>query len=104
MLVGVCLASWRFCVFFFVGSSIVLSRDQVDRIERLLQYTSASLNEIAQEVGVSRSTVQRIARGERPAVYGGEQHRAERCPDCGQLVSDDREPCQLCRARRFSGR
>lgn len=82
----------------------MLSREQVDRIERLIAYTGASLNEIAIEEGVSRRTVQRIANGERPAVYGADKPSGTRCPQCGGLRTSDKGPCQLCRARRFKGR
>ena len=78
----------------------------VDEIERLLQEGGLSQRMIARRVGVSRGTVNTIARGQRPDYRARRRQRADdfvapsgpvcRCPTCGARVQ---MPCLACRVR-----
>ena len=77
-------------------------------IRRLLQQGKLSQRQIALSVGVSRGTVNAIARGKRPHSTRrgtwdepspvGPVGPLRRCPTCGGLVQ---MPCLLCRIRRL---
>jgi hypothetical protein len=78
----------------------------VGEVRRLLAEGHLSQRKIARWTGVSRGTVNAIARGERPD-YEARRHRqdddftlpsgpARRCPGCGGMVQ---MPCLLCRIR-----
>jgi len=78
-------------------------------IQRMLEVNILNFGEIAREAGVSRSVVEKVARGEREAVGTerpfvfedlGERFlpRPVRCPGCGAMVSI--VPCRACRARQ----
>jgi len=75
-----------------------------DEIKRLLGEGRLSQRKIARRVGVSRGTVNAIARGKRPD-HGPRRPgddspfpsgRPARCPTCGGLVQ---MPCLACRVR-----
>jgi len=78
----------------------------VDEIERLLHEGSLSQRKIARRVGVSRGTVNAIARGQRPDYRALRRERVDefaapsgpvtRCPTCGARVQ---MPCLACRVR-----
>jgi len=78
----------------------------VDEIERLLHEGGLSQRKIARRVGVSRGTVNAIARGQRPDYRALRRERANdfvaptgpvaRCPTCGARVQ---MPCLACRVR-----
>ena len=89
----------------------MLADGVVDEVKRLLEEGALSQRKIAARVGVSRGSVNAIARGKRPDYgarrRGGElvvpSGRPARCPTCGGLVQ---MPCLACRIRalRESGR
>ena len=78
----------------------------VDEIDRLLKQGELSQRKIAARVGVSRGTVNAIARGKRPDYRARRQERQDeflapggppaRCPTCGAMVQ---MPCLACRVR-----
>jgi len=80
----------------------------VDEIERLLHEGGLSQRKIARRVGVSRGTVNAIARGRRPDYRALRRDRVDefaapcgpfaRCPTCGARVQ---MPCLACRVRAF---
>ncbi len=83
----------------------------VDEINRLLDEKRLSQRRISLRVGVSRGTVNAIARGTRPD-YGTRRKQPgdeflpptglpERCPGCGAMV---RMPCLACRVRAIKQR
>ena len=83
----------------------------VDRIRDLLIEGKISQRKIAHQVGVSRGTVNAIARGKRPD-YAPERPLPgvdftppgglpTRCPGCGGMV---RMPCLLCHVRAVKRR
>lgn len=84
----------------------MIAPDVVSRIRELLRGGRVSQRKIAQQVGVSRGTVNAIACGRRPDYTarrddnGWEVPAASgpsmRCPGCGGLV---RMPCLACRVR-----
>ncbi len=83
----------------------MLALQVVDEIQRMLAEGRWSQRKIARRVGVSRGTVNAIARGKRPdhgARRQGEDDGVAwegppaRCPICGGLV---RMPCLACRIR-----
>lgn len=78
----------------------------VDEVQRLLDEGNLSQRKIARRVGVSRGTVNAIARGKR-ADYRARQREREgefvapsgpvaRCATCGAMVQ---MPCLACRIR-----
>ena len=76
----------------------------IDEIQRLILSGSLSQRKIARRLGVSRGTVNAVARGKRPAPgqrpcedpLAAPSGPLVRCPGCGGLV---RSPCLLCRVR-----
>ena len=79
----------------------------VEEVKRLIDDGHLSQRQIAQAVGVSRGTVNAIARGRR-GVYGRIEDQVqrptsivERCPGCGAVVT---MPCILCQARAYRQR
>jgi hypothetical protein len=78
----------------------------VDDIERLLRDGHLSQRKIAERLGVSRGTVNAIARGKRPDYrarkrgpeedFVGPRGPLTRCPGCGAMVE---MPCLACRVR-----
>ena len=83
----------------------------VDQIRGLLAAGRLSQRRIAEGVGVSRGTVNAIARGKRPdyvarRVLSGNDFtppggRPVRCPGCGGMVQ---APCLLCHVRAIKQR
>jgi hypothetical protein len=74
-----------------------------EEIERLLKQDHWSQRKIARETGVSRSTVNNIARGYRPRWEDSPSDVQPtgplvRCPGCGGRVF---LPCLLCRVREL---
>jgi len=78
-------------------------------IQRMLAVSWLSSGEIAREARVSRSVVERVAAGKRPAVNTGRPivfkdlgerflHKPIRCPGCHGMISI--VPCRACRARK----
>jgi len=90
---------------------IMIASSVVKEIERLLSSGGHSQRQIAQQLGVSRGTVNAIARGKRPTPRRHRHARSEeieapmgpltRCPGCGGLVL---MPCLLCRVRAIKDR
>lgn len=84
----------------------MISSGTVDQIKRLLEEGDLSQREIARQVGVSRGTVNAIARGNRPDYEARGREREDdvvapggppvRCPTCGGMVQ---MPCLACRVR-----
>jgi len=83
----------------------------IQEVRRLLDEGGLSQRKIADRTGVSRGTVNAIARGRR-GLYGSEpppdmptlccwELPPERCTGCGGKVF---KPCVLCRARDFRHR
>ncbi len=80
----------------------------VNQIKRLLAEGNHSQRKIARMMGVSRGTVNAIARGKRRDYERSPSEREteleeptgppERCPGCGGLVY---MPCRLCRVRKL---
>lgn len=83
----------------------------VDQIRGLLAAGGLSQRKIAEQVGISRGTVNAIARGKRPDyvarwVLSGNDFtppggRPVRCPGCGGMVQ---MPCLLCHVRAIKQR
>jgi len=80
----------------------------VDEIKRLLESGHLSQRTIAQQLGVSRGTVNAIALGkrldpdpDRDAGFAAPEGPLTRCPGCGGLVL---MPCLLCRVREMRNR
>ncbi|MCI0491800.1 MAG: helix-turn-helix domain-containing protein [Planctomycetes bacterium] len=92
----------------------MLSTALVQEIDRLLKAGELPQRTIAERLGVSRGTVNAIARGHR-GVHGREPIRDEvevehdlfhktlmqRCPQCGYCVQ---MPCAICAARAYRQR
>jgi len=89
----------------------MIDQETVKEIERLLAEDRLSQRRIAQELGVSRGTVARISRGDRPDYEELRRRReerevpapdgpAQRCAGCGALVQ---MPCVACRVRKEMG-
>jgi hypothetical protein len=92
----------------------MIAAEMVDEVRRRLREGRASQRRIAVELGISRGTVNAIARGRRPDYHVGQPPRADgfvppsglpaRCPGCGAKVQ---MPCLLCyirnRAREADG-
>ena len=84
----------------------MISRGTVDQIKRLLEEGGLSQRKIARQVGVSRGTVNAIARGNRPDYEARGWEREDddvapggppvRCLTCGGMVA---MPCLACRVR-----
>lgn len=83
----------------------MLSEVKIEEARRLLVEGKLSQRKIAQEIGISRSTLAGIASGRRPDYEALRQARGlaeqplgpvERCRTCGGLVH---MPCQLCKVR-----
>jgi predicted transcriptional regulator len=76
-----------------------ISIDLVKACERLLTTAGWQTGEIARELGIDRSTVQRIARGEHFLQLQIELQnpRYARCSGCGAMT--DEQPCKLCKLR-----
>ena len=84
----------------------MISFDVADEIERLLGEGNISQRKIAARLGVSRGTVNAIARGKRPDYRARRRQRDDdfiapsgpvaRCPTCGAKVV---MPCLACRVR-----
>jgi len=84
----------------------MISLGVVDQIKRLLEEGDLSQRKIARQVGVSRGTVNAIARGKRPDYEARGRDREDdvvapggppaRCPTCGGMVE---MPCLACRVR-----
>jgi hypothetical protein len=81
----------------------------IEEIQRMLEKRQYSQRGIAQRLGVSRGTVNAVARGRRP-MYSPRRRPSEngfrppggmprRCPGCGGMVQ---MPCLLCYLRRRS--
>lgn len=77
----------------------------VDQIKRLLREGTLSQRRIARRVGVSRGTVNAIARGRRPDDHARREREdrsvvpsgpVRRCRTCGGMVQ---MPCLACRVR-----
>jgi DNA-binding XRE family transcriptional regulator len=92
----------------------MLSLSLIDEIDRLLSEGKLSQRKIAIRLGVSRGTVNAIARGQR-SLYGREPEDdanddnqlcisttpPRRCPSCGYRVY---APCRICRTREHQQR
>ena len=85
----------------------MLARSVVEAIDRLLMEGKLSNRQIAEEVGVSRTTVNAIARGGRGLFGRGRDPESDecdtiepsvRCPKCGFQVH---LPCLVCRTREY---
>lgn len=84
----------------------MIATSVVHEIRRLLQEGHVSQRQIARKIGVSRGTVNAIARGKRPSHAAKGQHEENgftapsglpvRCPGCGCRVQ---MPCLLCYIR-----
>ncbi|MGL4513188.1 MAG: hypothetical protein ACRCT8_08865 [Lacipirellulaceae bacterium] len=86
----------------------MISFEQAELVQRLLDEGDLSHRGIAKRVGVGRATVDRLARGEGTSL--AERLRrplpesppdmlcVARCPECGALVAP---PCVACRTRRY---
>jgi len=78
----------------------------VERVRELLREANLSQRQIARQLGVSRGTVNAIARGKRPDYEARRRHRPGgivppsgpyvRCPTCGARVQ---MPCLACQIR-----
>jgi len=80
-----------------------ITRPILEEVERLLKESRWSQRKIAREVGVSRSTVNNIARGHRPRCEElpgvlDPTGPLVRCPGCGGRVF---LPCMLCHIREL---
>ena len=84
---------------------VMIAQTTVIKVRRLLQSRRLSERKIAQTLGISRGTVQRIASGKRrdhapgPSFDEGltsDSGEVRRCPTCGGMVQ---MPCLLCRVR-----
>jgi hypothetical protein len=82
----------------------MLSQQVIDEARRLLFEGQMSQRQIAEQLHISRGTVNALSLGQRGA-YGRETATAQpmpiriaRCRGCGGLVY---LPCILCRTRRF---
>jgi hypothetical protein len=75
----------------------MLSEDLVDEIQRMLA-AGHSRREVIRITGASRTTVDRIADGQRSTEPSSLYRRItpKRCPDCGGMVYP---PCKLCGTR-----
>ena len=83
----------------------------VDEVKRLLREGNLSQRKISRQAGVSRGTVNAIARRKRPDCearrrghrddFVGPNGRPARCPGCGGMV---RMPCLACRVRAIKRR
>jgi DNA-binding XRE family transcriptional regulator len=85
----------------------MLARSVVEAIDRLLKEGKLSNRQIAEEVGVSRTSVNAIARGWRGLFGRGRDPESDacdtiepsvRCPKCGFQVH---LPCLVCRTREY---
>jgi transcriptional regulator with XRE-family HTH domain len=89
----------------------VIAAGVVEEIRDLLAEGALSQRKIAQRMGVSRGTVNAIARGRRPVYASGRRvpgidfippsGRPVRCPGCGGMVQ---MPCLLCYLRAIGRR
>jgi len=89
----------------------MIAASVVSEIRSLLTDSGLSQRKIARRLGVSRGTVNAIARGKRPDHAGGRPRSMEdwttmigpvaRCPRCGGMVQ---MPCLACRIRAMQGR
>lgn len=85
----------------------MLARSVVETIDRMLKEGKLSNRRIAEQVGVSRTTVDAIARGGRGLFGHGRDPDSDecdmiepsvRCPQCGFRVH---LPCLVCRTREY---
>lgn len=88
----------------------MIAAEVIEEVQRMLVTGKHSCREISRRTRVSRSTIERIAKGERLAHcptgdFAGTQIErstvAERCPDCGGMVY---LPCLPCDAKLFRER
>jgi DNA-binding XRE family transcriptional regulator len=88
----------------------MLSPDVIRKIQQLLEERQHTHRKIATSVGVSRSTVAAVAKGERritdtvrrvpkPKPKPKPPEGIQRCPSCGAKV---RMPCLLCQMREMA--
>ena len=73
---------------------------QIAEIQRLIGQ-GIGQREICRRTGISRTTIRRIARGQRTAAGRDHCQPARRCPGCGGLVYGE---CLLCRLARLKHR
>jgi Helix-turn-helix len=105
-------------VTFFVRRTIevppMLSLPVIEEADRLLCEGKLSQQSIAERLGVSRASVNAIARGRRSLFGWTGEHRdaadhltplyarrSERCTRCGYAVY---LPCRICQAREYNDR
>ncbi len=79
----------------------MIAPNKAHRVLELLREGKLTQRSIADELGMSRSTVSSIATGRRAVQRSADEPRAEyvRCPGCGGKVL---MPCRVCNVRSLN--